>query len=76
MTKGLLHKPDVLAALAVGAEAFTGRTLRVDLQVGFPEEIPQEGQRQNETVQAGADDDKLRDLLNLGKQFGNITIKE
>ncbi len=74
MTKGLLHKPDVLTALSSGAESYTGRPLRVDLQVGFPEELPPE--KENDMEQAGANDDKLRDLLNLGKQFGNITIKE
>lgn len=76
MTKGLLHKPDVLAALSSVAESYTGRSLRVDLQVGFPEESPQANTLPNETSQPGVKDDKLRDLLNLGKQFGNITIKE
>lgn len=65
MTKTMLGRPDVLQVLTQEATHYTGRALQVHLQVGKPEEEPQPGI-------AG---DKLNDLLKLGQQFGNITIK-
>lgn len=74
MTRGLLHKPDVMAVLAGEAQAFAGRTLRVDIQVGFPTEADLVDKAPE--VQRDDQEDKLSELLSLGKQFGNITIKE
>jgi DNA polymerase-3 subunit gamma/tau len=64
MTKKLIDKPDILHLLEQEATVFAGRHLQVHLKVGKPEP----------TIQAESED-KLNDLLKLGKQFGNITIK-
>jgi DNA polymerase-3 subunit gamma/tau len=65
MTKTILGRPDVLHVLEQEAKTYTGRPLHVNLQVGKPE---------MKAIRSEPED-KLNDLLKLGKQFGNITIK-
>lgn len=65
MTKAIIGRSDVLHVLQQEAEAYTGHQLSVNLQVGKP----QVESTYNEP------EDKLNDLLKLGKQFENITIK-
>lgn len=65
MTKAILNKGDVLPILEEEAALFANRPLRVQFTVGKMEDLP----AQAETG------DKLDDLLELGKQFDNITIK-
>lgn len=64
MTKNILIKANAQEILTQEAERFTGRKLQVHLHVGKPEEAPKP-----------KTDDKLNELLKLGKQFDNITIK-
>ena len=56
MTKNMLGKPETLHRLEETARAYTGRALRVSVEI-----------RETE--------DKLGDLLKVGRQFGNVTIK-
>ncbi len=56
MTKAMFGKPETVRILEEAAKAYTGRSLRVNLEV-----------RESE--------DKLGDLLKLGRQFDNVTIK-
>lgn len=64
MTKNILIKANAQDILAQEAERFTGRKLQVHLHVGKPEELP-----------SPKTEDKLTDLLKLGQQFDNITIR-
>ncbi|MDO4516517.1 MAG: DNA polymerase III subunit gamma/tau [Bacillota bacterium] len=70
LTKGVLSKPDTAAFLERAAEAYTGQKRRVVVKVGQPEPA---------APQAGAapqpQEDKFNDLLALGRQFGNFTVK-
>jgi len=65
MTKNIVGAPEAQKVLTLEAARYTGRTLQVHLQVGKPEEEPQK------SIAA----DKFNDLLKLGQQFENITIK-
>ena len=56
MTRAMFGKPETLRILEAAAKAYTGRSLRVNLEVREAE-------------------DKLGDLLKVGRQFGNVTIK-
>ena len=72
LTKGVLSKPDTAAVLERAAEAYTGRKRRVLFKVGQPEPlepVPQPG------AAPQPEDDKFNDLLALGRQFGNFTVK-
>ncbi|MEG2000175.1 MAG: DNA polymerase III subunit gamma/tau [Evtepia sp.] len=64
MTKGLLGKADVHAALEKAATAYAGHPLRVSFRLGKPEQSVQPEK-----------EDKLDELLTLGRQFDNVTIK-
>ena len=68
LTKGVLSKPDTAAMLERAAEAYTGRKRRVLFKVGQPEPPQPAAAPQPE-------DDKFNDLLALGRQFGNFTVK-
>lgn len=56
MTRSMMGKPEAIRALEETAKAYTGRDLRVSVEVREAE-------------------DKLGDLLKVGRQFGNVTIK-
>ena len=56
MTRVMLGKPETIRTLEEAAKAYTGRNLRVSVEI-----------RESE--------DKLGDLLKVGRQFGNVTIK-
>jgi DNA polymerase-3 subunit gamma/tau len=56
MTRAMLGKPETIRALEEAAKAYTGRNLRVSVEIREAE-------------------DKLGDLLKVGRQFGNVTIK-
>ena len=63
--KGVVNRPAVLEAVAALAQARLGEPVRVQTKVG--------------KAPAGTEapsHDKLDDLLALGRQFDNITIKE
>lgn len=64
MTKNILIKANAQDILAQEAERFTGRKLQVHIHVGKPEELS-----------SPKEEDKLTDLLKLGQQFDNITIR-
>ena len=65
MTKAILGKTEVLQAIAQEAETFAGRKLQVNLQLLPP------NSNQNDSPSK----DPFTDLVKMGKQFGNITIK-
>lgn len=69
LTKGVLSRGDTLAILERAASAYTGGPYRVTLKVGEPD-IPAA-----QEAPAAAQDDGFNDLLDLGRQFGNFTIK-
>lgn len=68
MTKALLGKQEVVSALEQEAKAYTGQTISVQIQIGKPE-------AKTQVKPEHSQEDKLSDLLKLGEQFGNITIK-
>jgi DNA polymerase-3 subunit gamma/tau len=65
MTKTILGKAEVLQIIAQTAEDFAGRKLQVNLQL-----LPSKS-NQNDSPSK----DPFTDLVKMGKQFGNITIK-
>ena len=65
-TKGFLSRGDTPRVLEQTAESYTGRKHRLVFRIGKPE-LPQ--------AQPAEETDKFHDLLELGRQFGNITIK-
>ncbi len=68
MTKTILSRPEVLETLTREAERYTGRTLQVHIHVGKAETV--------QTPAKGPEAaDKFDSLMQLGKQFENITIK-
>ncbi len=69
LTKGVLNKPDTVALLEQAAEAYTGRAHQVRFKVGQPEPP------QQPAAAPQPEDDKFHDLLALGRQFGNFTVK-
>lgn len=64
LTRQILSRGETPALLAQAAQAYTGKPRRVIFQVGRPEPAPQPQQT-----------DKFEDLLALGQQFGNFTVK-
>ena len=69
LTKGVLSRGETLAVLERAALAYTGEPYRVTLKVGEPD-IPAEP-----VAPAAVQDDGFNDLLDLGRQFGNFTVK-
>ena len=65
LTKGILSRGDTLKQLEQAAEGYTGQPHRVLVKVGKPQ--PPEPSAPAE--------DKFNDLLALGRQFGNFTVK-
>ena len=72
LTKGVLSKADTTALLEQAAEAYTGKKRRVICKVGQPEpaEVPSQP-----AAAPKKEEDKFNDLLALGRQFGNFTVK-
>lgn len=66
LTRQVLSRGETPALLARAAQAYTGRPRRVVFQVGKPQPVPPPG---------GGTEDKFEDLLALGQQFGNFTVK-
>ena len=66
LTRQVLSRGETPALLARAAQAYTGRPRRVVFQVGKPQPVP---------PPAGGTEDKFEDLLALGQQFGNFTVK-
>lgn len=64
LTRQILSRGETPALLAQAAQAYTGKPRRVIFQVGRPEPAPQPQQTDN-----------FEDLLALGQQFGNFTVK-
>lgn len=69
LTKGVLSRGETLAVLERAALAYTGEPYRVTLKVGEPD-IPAAP-----VAPAAVQDDGFNDLLDLGRQFGNFTVK-
>ena len=72
LTKGVLSKADTTAMLERAAEAYTGRKRRVIVKVGRPEPAAPTSQP---VAVPQKEEDKFNDLLALGRQFGNFTVK-
>lgn len=66
LTRGVVGKGDSLRILEEAARAYTGRKLRAECKLGKPQPISRTAPKQ----------DKLNDLLALGRKFENITVKE
>lgn len=66
LTKGVLSRGDTLAILERAASDYTRQPCRVTVKVGEPD-IP--------AAPAAVQDDGFNDLLDLGRQFGNFTVK-
>ncbi|MCF0124070.1 MAG: DNA polymerase III subunit gamma/tau [Ruminiclostridium sp.] len=71
LTKDVFSKPVVLSLFGQAAEAHTGRGLRVICKVGRPEPS-KSGAASPEPTQ---EEDHFNDLLALGSQFSNFTVK-
>ena len=67
LTQSFLSQGGTPALLEQAAEAFTGQKRRVVFKVGRPDPVPQ--------PPAGEGKDNFEDLLALGQQFGNFTVK-
>lgn len=67
LTQSFLSRGGTPALLEQAAEAFTGQKRRVVFKVGRPDPVPQ--------PPAGEGKDNFEDLLALGQQFGNFTVK-
>lgn len=74
LTQGFLSRGDTPAMLERAAEAYTGQKRRVVFKVGKPEPVASPAQTQ-EAGQPQPAEDKFNDLLALGRQFGNFTVK-
>ena len=72
LTKGVLSKADTTAMLERAAEAYTGRKRRVIVKIGQPEPAAPAPQP---VAAPQKEEDKFNDLLALGRQFGNFTVK-
>ena len=70
LVKGVVSRPAVLEAVQAQAQARTGGSVQVRVQVG---KAPAEGSAPGAPA---AEHDNLDDLLALGRQFDNIIIKE
>lgn len=68
MTKKTIEKPAVLAELGELAEKRFGTSVRIRVTVGKPDSAVSNGPEENA--------DSFDDLLAMGRQFGNITIKD
>lgn len=88
LTQGFLSKGDTPALLERAAEAYTGQKRRVIFKVGKPDPAQQRAAVQpfqpvsqppaEPPAQPSAPppkEDKFNDLLALGRQFGNFTVK-
>ena len=72
MTRGILSKPATMGFFERSAAAYTGQDRRIHVKVGKPEAAPAAAP----VPQAPPpQDDKFNDLLALGRQFGNFTVK-
>lgn len=69
MTKTILSRTEVQETLTQEAVRFTGRPIQLHIHVGKPEQTPPPEKAADKT------EDKFDSLMQLGKQFGNITIK-
>ncbi len=67
LTQSFLSRGGTPALLEQAAEAFPGQKRRVVFKVGRPDPVPQ--------PPAGEGKDNFEDLLALGQQFGNFTVK-
>ncbi len=74
LTQGFLSRGDTPAMLERAAEAYTGQKRRVVFKVGKPEPAAQPAPAPA-SGQPQPDEDKFNDLLALGRQFGNFTVK-
>lgn len=66
LTKSFLSRGNTPALLERAAEAYTGQKRRVTFQVGKPPQVD---------PPSPSKDDNFDDLLALGQQFGNFTVK-
>ena len=67
MTRGILSKPATMGFFEKSAAAYTGQDRRIHVKVGKPETAP--------APAAPPQKDNFDDLLALGRQFGNFTVK-
>ena len=74
LTQGFFEPGRDPAMLERAAEAYTGQKRRVVFKVGKPEPIVQPAPAQA-SGQPQPEEDKFNDLLALGRQFGNFTVK-
>jgi len=77
MTRGLFTKPMAADFFAKSAAAYTGQERRVHVKVGKPEAAPPPAAVPAPPVPSAAppQKDNFDDLLALGRQFGNFTVK-
>lgn len=80
LTKGFLSRGDTPSLLERAAEAYLGQPRRVVFKVGKPEPAERRNPSASQAlshaeVQTPPEGDKFDDLLALGRQFGNFTVK-
>ena len=70
MTRGILSKPATMGFFERSVAAYTGQDRRIHVKVGKPEAAPAPA-----APAAPPQKDNFDDLLALGRQFGNFTVK-
>ncbi len=75
MIRGLFTKPVAMDYFQKNAAAYTGQDRRVHVKVGKPEAAPASAAVSSAPPGAPAQHDNFDDLLALGRQFGNFTVK-
>ncbi|MBQ9851699.1 MAG: DNA polymerase III subunit gamma/tau [Ruminiclostridium sp.] len=75
MTRGLFTKPLAADFFGKSAAAYTGQERRIHVKVGKPETAPTPSAAAPVPPAAPAQHDNFNDLLALGRQFGNFTVK-
>lgn len=75
LTRQILSRGETPDLLAKAALAYGGKPRRVVFQVGPPKAAESPAAPQPAAQPAPAAEDKFNDLLALGQQFGNFTVK-
>ena len=75
MVRGLFTKPAAMDYFQKNAAAYTGQECRIHVKVGKPETAPTPSAAAPVPPAAPAQHDNFNDLLALGRQFGNFTVK-
>ncbi|MBQ2926174.1 MAG: DNA polymerase III subunit gamma/tau [Ruminiclostridium sp.] len=75
MVRGLFTKPAAMDYFQKNAAAYTGQERRIHVKVGKPEAAPTPSAAAPVPPGTPAQHDNFNDLLALGRQFGNFTVK-